>query len=123
MLVPIFHTSGNVRTDICRMVRLKTSPWPLLAGWYGVLIVFVISTSQQKAWNKSYVKFLPWSVWTSRGHPNVIMKCLRNALAVSSAFCAGRAASSAHFVNWFTMTRMYDEPDLLRGFIGPSMSR
>ena len=81
VLVPICHTSGNVRTDhlqdgTVKNLALAINGWVVRSG-----ACFSDLHTSTKAENQSDVKFLPWSVWTSRGHTKVTMKCLRNALA------------------------------------------
>ena len=119
VLIPVIDIFCKIGPDHLQYNFVKHS-WMAVPRW--VIWNCFCFSALQKAWNKSLWKFRPWSLWTDKAEPNVVIKCFKNAVAVNSAFWEGEAANSTHFVNWTTMTKIYWDRELL--FVnGPIISR
>ena len=71
--------------------------------------------------NKELLKTVPWSVRIAFGAPNLHMKDLTNASAVSQAVCCTRGMAREYLVRKSWMVRMYTFPDGVVGS-GPTIS-
>ena len=71
--------------DICNRVVLKRSTRPSDWGLYGAVFVFFYYNKSQNLKKKINSKSLPWSVWISRGTPNLLINSVTSLSATVRA--------------------------------------
>ena len=86
---------------------LYRSTCPLELGRYGVVLVLVMSISWQNDFITEQSKFLPWSVCTTKGTPNLTTYVSKKDLATVWASWILRGTISTHRENWSTIIRTY----------------
>ena len=70
-----------------------------------------------------FMKFVPWSLIKTLGHPNLVITCSNKKCVAVSALQCFTGAASTHFVRYSVAVMIYIAPvHLVGGLIGPTKS-